>query len=170
MQAAGLVPASRRAATVVGATAAAAIAADQLSKLAVLRWWPHLVTYNDGVAFSLPVSGWVSFGVLVVLALFVAASWADVRRGGVPAYVAVGAMLGGALGNLVDRAVRGAVLDFIHVWIWPVFNLADVAIVVGTGVLLWYAWRRTPRPTSHPADASHGSEHDSERRTGSGRS
>lgn len=160
MQAAGLT---------IGVTAVAVVAADQLSKLAVLRWWPHLVAYNDGVAFSLPISGWVSLGVLIVLGFFIAASWGDVRRGGVPAYIAVGSMLGGALGNLLDRVVRGAVLDFIHVWIWPVFNIADVAIVVGTGVLLWYAWRRKPQPASHSADASHGSQHDSERRPGSGR-
>jgi signal peptidase II len=40
-------------------------------------------------------------------------------------------VMGGAVGNLVDRALRGHVVDFIHVSGWPVFNVADVAIVAG---------------------------------------
>ena len=68
------------------------------------------------------------------------------------------ALSGLGLGSLAASAVM---------WRRAGFNLADVAIVVGTGVLLWYAWRR--KPTSHPADASHGSEHDVERRPGPGR-
>jgi signal peptidase II len=44
--------------------------------------------------------------------------------------------IGGALGNLVDRIARGYVVDFIHVKGWPVFNVADIAIVVGIGLIL----------------------------------
>jgi len=49
----------------------------------------------------------------------------------VAAQVALGAALGGAAGNLIDRLWRGGVVDFINVRIWPVFNLADRAIVAG---------------------------------------
>ena len=49
----------------------------------------------------------------------------------------LGAALGGATGNLIDQLRRGAVLDFIDLRIWPVFNLADTFIVVGLGVALW---------------------------------
>jgi signal peptidase II len=45
--------------------------------------------------------------------------------------------LSGAIGNLIDISFRGAVVDFIDLRIWPVFNLADVCIVGGTGGLLW---------------------------------
>jgi signal peptidase II len=45
--------------------------------------------------------------------------------------------LAGAIGNLIDLARRGAVVDFIDLRIWPIFNLADVCIVAGTGGLLW---------------------------------
>jgi signal peptidase II len=45
-------------------------------------------------------------------------------------------LLGGALGNLFDRVVRGYVVDFIHIHYWPVFNVADVAITIGVGLLL----------------------------------
>ena len=51
--------------------------------------------------------------------------------------VGVGAALGGATSNLMDWLLRGAVIDFIDLRVWPVFNLADVFIVLGVGVALW---------------------------------
>ena len=51
--------------------------------------------------------------------------------GNSPAQIAVGAALGGAAGNLFDRWCRDGVIDFIDVGFWPVFNLADAAIVIG---------------------------------------
>jgi signal peptidase II len=65
--------------------------------------------------------------------------------------VAVGLVAGGALGNLVDRATRGdgllqgAVVDFVDLQWFPVFNLADAAITVGVASLLW-ASARAARP------------------------
>jgi len=55
------------------------------------------------------------------------------------AQVGVGAALGGATGNLYDILLRRAVIDFIDFGFWPVFNLADVAIVFGVAVALWFA-------------------------------
>lgn len=52
--------------------------------------------------------------------------------------VALGLLLGGAMGNLIDRLFLGQVVDFIDVGFWPVFNLADSAIVVGTILVLYY--------------------------------
>ncbi len=60
---------------------------------------------------------------------------------------AVGLVLGGAVGNLIDRLfrgrgmLRGAVVDFIDFRVWPVFNLADAAITIGCLLLLWAGWR-----------------------------
>lgn len=51
-----------------------------------------------------------------------------------------GLLLGGALGNAVDRTFAGAVTDFFDFRIWPVFNVADIGIVVGVALLLWYSW------------------------------
>lgn len=51
--------------------------------------------------------------------------------------IAVGAALGGATSNLMDWIHRGAVIDFIDLRVWPVFNLADAFIVLGVGVALW---------------------------------
>lgn len=58
--------------------------------------------------------------------------------------VALALVLGGAIGNVVDRATRGVVIDFIHVHGWPVFNVADVAVVVGMGLLVIAQLRRRP--------------------------
>jgi signal peptidase II len=51
--------------------------------------------------------------------------------------VGVGAALGGATSNLMDWLLRGAIIDFIDLRVWPVFNLADAFIVLGVGVALW---------------------------------
>lgn len=58
-------------------------------------------------------------------------------------HVAFALILAGAVGNLLDRVFRGYVVDFIHVPHWPVFNVADVCIVVGV-VVLALTWTRAP--------------------------
>jgi signal peptidase II len=54
------------------------------------------------------------------------------------AQVGLGAALGGATSNVCDQLRRGVIIDFIDVSFWPVFNLADVAIVAGIAVALWF--------------------------------
>jgi len=56
-------------------------------------------------------------------------------------YVALGCLVGGATGNLIDGLSRNAVTDFIDLRVWPVFNFADTAIVAGVALLLWNAVR-----------------------------
>ena len=64
---------------------------------------------------------------------------------------ALGLILGGAIGNLLDRIRLGWVVDFIHLhWhdlSWPVFNLADSAITVGVALMVWTSWRPSPPHT-----------------------
>lgn len=48
-----------------------------------------------------------------------------------------GLFLGGAIGNLIDRARQGLVIDFFDFRIWPVFNIADIAICIGIGLIIW---------------------------------
>ncbi|MGB3933972.1 MAG: signal peptidase II [bacterium] len=55
-----------------------------------------------------------------------------------------GLLLGGALGNLIDRIRFGYVIDFLDFRVWPVFNIADMGIVVGVCFLIWEIWFRTP--------------------------
>lgn len=96
-------------------------------------------TTNSGGAFSIGGSTpwiFVTASVLVIGVILVTAF----RHTTVASALAVGLILGGALGNLTDRATRGdgfrgRVVDFIDVHVWPIFNLADTAIVVGALIL-----------------------------------
>jgi signal peptidase II len=60
----------------------------------------------------------------------------DLGTGGEGARAGVALALGGATGNLLDRLLRGHVVDFIEIGFWPVFNIADVGIVAGLGLML----------------------------------
>ena len=145
--------------------AAAIIVADQ----AVKAWMVHhfallervhvlgvldiILTYNTGAAFSFlsDASGWQRW-LFVVLALGVSAAlivWMRRLRAAVHGLLACGLALiiGGALGNMIDRLTLGRVVDFVHVhWghhYFPAFNVADSAITVGAVVLLIDAWRES---------------------------
>lgn len=140
--------ATRRLPLVAG-MAAAVVALDQLTKEWALRaladgpvdlfWTLRLnLSINSGVAFGLgrglgPVI--VVLGVLVLVVILVAA-----RRAVLTTWTAVaaGLVVGGAVGNLVDRLLRdhGGVVDFIDFQWWPIFNVADAAISVGAMLLV----------------------------------
>jgi signal peptidase II len=99
------------------------------------------LVFNRGMAFSQgeglgPIIGVVALGVVVALLV-------SLRRGtGTLGAVGVGLVVGGALGNVIDRLfrspgwLRGAVVDFIDFQWFPVFNVADMAINVGAGLLI----------------------------------
>jgi signal peptidase II len=128
------------------------VAADQLTKTWALRALDDgaidlvgslrlRLVFNTGSAFSLGEGMGPLLSVLAVVIVVVL-----VRTGraveGTAAVVALGLVVGGALGNLIDRVVRagdgflgGAVVDFVDLQWWPVFNLADVAICVGAVLL-----------------------------------
>lgn len=57
---------------------------------------------------------------------------------------ALALQLGGAVGNLIDRLLLGHVTDFFDFRIWPVFNIADMAVVVGVGLLCWEILKSSP--------------------------
>jgi signal peptidase II len=102
---------------------------------------------NTGAAFSLFASGGPIVGIMaigVVILIFVALGDASRRLEA----VALGLVLGGAVGNLLDRAFRGddflsgAVVDFVYTSFFPTFNVADTAITFGVALLLLSAFRR----------------------------
>ena len=91
---------------------------------------------NRGVAFG-ALSGQSAVMVIVVVALAGLIAWFAVHSARPHVWLPTGLLLGGAVGNIVDRVREGAVTDFIKIPLWPAFNLADVAIVVGVLALLW---------------------------------
>jgi len=149
---------ARRALLLYG-TAAGAYALDRLTKVLAERFLqghdpieliPAVLqlrfTTNPGGAFGL--FGEVPW-LFVVISVLVIGVVVVASRGHLSASSAVGLglVLGGALGNLTDRVVRGAglsgeVVDFLDLHVWPVFNLADSALVVGAAVLLISGIRR----------------------------
>lgn len=94
-------------------------------------------TRNTGAAFSiLPTGGWLFALVAVVVAGAILIFYPRLRVQGFWTTLALGLILGGAVGNLMDRVRLGYVVDFIDFRWFPVFNLADSAIVCGVGVLV----------------------------------
>jgi signal peptidase II len=141
------------------ATAGAAYALDRLTKLwaeAALAGRPPIqiipgvlafnYTTNSGGAFGLGRSApWLFAGATVVVSFVIA--FVSFRLDRAPLAIALGLILGGALGNLTDRIMNGPglsgfVTDFIDLHFWPVFNLADSAIVVGAILLAISSARR----------------------------
>lgn len=98
--------------------------------------------HNTGAAFSILSNAPPLFFIAIGLGFAVFAMlWLRRNPSGKP-YLASGLalVLGGALGNVIDRAVRGYVVDFIDFhyqgWHWPAFNVADTAICIGAGLLI----------------------------------
>ncbi len=109
-----------------------------------IPWLEPIVTLthlrNTGAAFGL-FPGLSTVFVLVAIAtvLGIALYARQLAEEAPLLHVALGLQLGGAVGNLIDRLARGFVTDFIDVRIWPVFNVADSAVVIGAAVLAFYA-------------------------------
>ncbi len=140
------------------AVAAATAALDQLSKFALLRHFheqgcaihqetltPFLklvLTCNPGVSFGLLNRTGVNsliFSAAAALIILVLVFWLGRVRTSFLA-VAIGLIIGGAIGNVADRLRFGAVIDFLYfhagAWYWPAFNLADSAICLGVAAML----------------------------------
>lgn len=92
---------------------------------------------NTGVAFGAFSGAGAAIAALGALALLGLILYFSLNAGTPWLWLPVGAVLGGALGNLADRAREGAVIDFIDPIGWPAFNLADVWIVIGVLGLLY---------------------------------
>ena len=97
---------------------------------------------KTGVAFSLLSGGGTLLVVLPLVVLLALVAFLVVQ-GRLPlVWLPGGLLLGGAVGNLIDRVIDGAVTDFIDLPYWPAFNLADTAITLGVLALLWVLDRR----------------------------
>jgi signal peptidase II len=148
------------------ALALAVIFFDQLTKIVIERAFNYgdvrpvtgffnlVLTYNKGAAFSFlaGASGWQDeFLTTVGLGASAFILWLLAKHGGQRLFsLALALILGGALGNVIDRIAYGHVIDFLDFhaggWHWPAFNLADSAIVAGAALLIFDELRRARRP------------------------
>ncbi|PWJ53215.1 signal peptidase II [Quadrisphaera granulorum] len=163
---------ARRRASLFGAAAAVAIAdlgakawaRSSLPAAGLDGWVVDLrLASNTGVAFSLgshaPAPVIVAVTALITAAIGIAC-WRGARLASRLHLAGLGAILGGATANLADRAVDGAVTDYLHTGWWPTFNLADVAICTGACLLVLATFNAPPAtpdrtvPSGEGRDAS----------------
>jgi signal peptidase II len=134
--------------TRVLALAGIVLALDQITKQIVVgaieRGDPHEILWgfelanvrNKGVAFGLLAGSEIPVLLVTLGALALLLTYFAFHSHAPSLWIAVGLLLGGALGNLVDRVRIDAVVDFLDPPLWPAFNLADVAIVAGVALLV----------------------------------
>ncbi len=130
---------------------AGALAADQILKISIMRKLSTVGEFsvlgdifrvhfypNEGVAFGIPLKGplLVIFLVAVFVILLVL-FLRYLRNDKIISTIALALVLGGAVGNIVDRFRVGYVIDYISISILPVFNLADIFIIAGVLLLVW---------------------------------
>lgn len=155
-----------------GLIALLVVALDHLTKWLVVRHLPFnhdvhilgewvMLTHikNTGGAFGLFPGSTVPLIAVSSIASVIIAVLAFRLRHDRPRLVALGLILGGAIGNLVDRVRQGRVTDFIHVGIpegprWPIFNVADSAVSIGVVMLAWYVYAQGARHESAPIEAA----------------
>lgn len=131
------------------------IALDQISKyyiqqtmqlglsIPVLDGFFH-ITYilNAGAAFGiLENQRWFFIFTAVFLLLAALRYWQKIKKQPVFMQLGIAMMLGGAAGNVIDRTMIGSVVDFIDFRVWPIFNIADIFIVVGVILIMYMLFK-----------------------------
>jgi signal peptidase II len=132
-----------------GLVLAAVVGLDQLTKHTIAAGVPAGETHkflplidlvhvrNTGVAFGVLSGGGVLVLALTLVALVVLVVYLALRPERPWLWLPTGMLVGGAVGNLIDRISTGSVVDFIKLPHWPAFNVADMSITFGVVALLW---------------------------------
>lgn len=149
--------------------AVAVVALDQASKytavamladqppVEVTPFFNLLLVYNRGAAFSFlaGAAGWqreLFTGIAIVASIWIVYLLRRYPQQSLFC-LALSLILGGAIGNVIDRLSIGAVVDFLdfhaYGWHWPAFNVADSAITCGAALLIWDGLRSSPQSEKH---------------------
>ena len=147
----------------------AIVVCDQLAKLAAERLLPPrqaveltpffdwYLTYNTGAAFSFLASAggwqrWLFMAIAIVISAVIVQWLRNLPREESLTAISLALILGGAIGNLIDRVYLGHVIDYIQVWLgsypWPAFNIADAAISIGAIMLVLSSLTNIGKPRS----------------------
>ena len=144
------------------ALSAVIIVIDQVTKLMILArfrpgerltviqdWFDLILAFNSGAAFSLlgDASGWQRYLFSgLAIAVSIGLVWFLRKPGSFALHLGLAMILGGAIGNLIDRLRIGEVVDFLLMyhggWAWPAFNAADSAITGGAALLILDSFRQ----------------------------
>ena len=98
---------------------------------------------NPGAAFGmLEHQRWIFVAVAILVVALVLLFYRRLQQESLITRMGTGLLLGGAIGNLVDRIQSGLVVDFLDFRVWPVFNIADIAICGGAAMIILDMWQR----------------------------
>ncbi len=127
------------------------LAADRVSKLIVTEYmrlgesieflgeyfhWTYIL--NEGAAFGLLQGGrWIFIALALIIVVMGYYFRKDILQQDWLTQCGVACFIAGTIGNLIDRALFGAVIDFIDLRVWPIFNVADIGVCLGVALLLW---------------------------------
>ncbi len=115
------------------------------------EWFVLTHITNAGAAFGLfPQLSLVFTFIALIVSVAIVMYYRSLPAGEWLVRLSLGLQLGGAVGNLVDRLRYGYVVDMFYARFWPVFNVADSAIVCGVGLLMLHLWRNSPKPATIP--------------------
>ena len=131
---------------------------DYLEAIPVLPFFSLVLVHNTGAAFSFlaDAGGWqrwffIAIGIVATVIIVRLLR----RHGDEPLALPLALVLGGALGNVIDRVILGYVVDFLYFhykgFAWPAFNVADMAISVGAAMLVWDSLRGSKPAASKDA-------------------
>ena len=95
---------------------------------------------NYGAAFSLFQGFNIFFIIVAAIVIGLIIYYNNIKNFNLA--LGMGFVLGGALGNMIDRIFYNGVIDFIRIWIFPVFNLADVFNLIGGLIIIYYLWKK----------------------------
>lgn len=98
---------------------------------------------NRGAAFGLGQGNALLFAIVAVLVSIAMVYYYKKTKNSFALSLSTGLILGGAWGNLIDRVIKGSVTDMFNFQIWPVFNVADVAVCIGCLFLVFHIFKET---------------------------
>ncbi|MBT4651358.1 signal peptidase II [Candidatus Woesearchaeota archaeon] len=123
---------------------------DQLTKYIILKFQPNLnlkilsiqFIQNTGAGFGIFKGQTFILAIIsLIVAIVILAYYKRIPKENIP-QVLVALLLGGTLGNMIDRFFRGYVIDFLNFHFWPAFNIADAALSISVIGLIIYFWKK----------------------------